>query len=140
MGDSYLAVKVQTIGVIDAILTASLLAALIFQDGVVLWDNIGTTFDTDLSGTSRTVQPNFKKLVASLLASSNNTNETNYSVWTWTSSSTTTENDKPNPDLRFWWRIFHDLVIGFGLGLTIGAALALIRSTSLVNYVFLKLV
>lgn len=133
MGDSYMQLKVQSIGVIDAVLTASLLAALIFQSGVTLWHNTEASYESSVRVSN--VKPTLKEFLDSLAAGKNTNNQSGARelAWTWTSSSTTTEEDASSRDMRFWWWLFHDVVFGVGLALILGAALALVRSTSLVS-------
>lgn len=132
MADASLTIKVQSIGVVDAILTASLLSGLVFQSGVALWKNLDDYFEAssherDYGGEGGEDHLLFENDTGSTGRVGGG--ERGY----WYSDASVASQIR---GLRWWWWLFHDVVFGVGLALILGAALALIRSTSMVRKYF----
>lgn len=136
-GMDYLQVKVQTIGVIDAILTATMLAALVFRGGSTLWHKAENSYESGLQ--TADFSPELKEYLQSVVEGRdiNNQSGTTKFLIRLTFSGSAVDEEQYERNEHFWLWVFHDVVLAVGLATVIGTALMLVRSTSLVNCVIL---
>lgn len=132
MDESYLRVKVKSVGFIDAVLTASLMVALVFQSGVPVKQ------DTEISCKSSVqitvFSPDLQKYLECLAEEGNENNYTGSTklMVKLKVNGIIPEEDETSWQMQFWGWLLPNMAVGFGVVLVLVASLALARSTSLV--------